>query len=92
MQGRTVSSPETKVHKLATPEEMIRFYGMIMLMENTFGNNTGSIRTHFKMIVQNEGKIPKLGLRRFEILWRNLNPSIVQLNEVANLFHTSSMR
>ena len=37
-------------NKPATVEELINFYGVVIAMENSYGNNTKQIREHFKKI------------------------------------------
>ena len=48
---------------------------MIILMENTYGNDTTNIRDHHKKITKEYGKIKKLGQRRFEELRAAFEPT-----------------
>ena len=48
---------------------------MIILIENTYGNDTTNIRDHHKKITKEYGKIKKLGQRRFEELRAAFEPA-----------------
>jgi hypothetical protein len=61
-------------------------------MENTFGNDTSDIRSHYKKMNTLFGKIPNLGMRRFEQLRSALNPTIEELEELIDILVTISKR
>ena len=73
--------------KLVTVDELIRFYGLTMLVENTYANNTHNMRKHFKSIKQQYGRVKGLGMDRFEQLTHAFNPSIQQIKEITDILH-----
>ena len=68
-------------------EELIRFYGMMIMIESTYGNDTHNIRAHFKQIQEKEGRVAKLGVDRFQALYRAFNASIEELSQLRDLLH-----
>ncbi len=88
--------------KATTIGELIRFYGknlytllrlgIILHMENTFGNDTKDIRSHFKTIVERFGKVKKLGQRRFEELRRAFNPTIAEIIQLTDILMNNSAK
>jgi hypothetical protein len=63
-----------------------------MQIENTFGNSTTDMRTHFKKLCSDFGTINNLGQRRFETLKTAFDPTIAELQMLINLLVTSSKR
>jgi hypothetical protein len=53
-------------YNLTNKEELIRWYGMHMLMESTYGNETTSLRKHHKSIKERFGD-NKIGLLKLKI-------------------------
>ena len=46
--------------------------GIIIQLENSFGNNTKNLNSHYKILRQQQ-KIPNLGIRRFNKIKRAFN-------------------
>lgn len=63
---------------------------MIILMENTYGNDTTNIRDHHKKITKEYGKIKKLGQRRFEELRAAFEPTSEEILELTNILIKNS--
>ncbi len=61
---------------------MQAFYGIFMLMESTYGNNTNHLRKHFVHVKATYGGVPKLGWDRFSALLSALQPSNKELQRV----------
>jgi len=60
-----------KRRKPTSIQELQQFYGIIILMENTYGNNTQDCRTHFFILKKTYENIwPSIGIDRFEALMR----------------------
>ena len=89
--------------KIATSGELIRFYGILIffiikfealwiLIESTYGNNSGTLRKHFAQINQTYGSVKKLGQRRFEQLHSAFSPSIEAFNSLINIFSEAMKR
>jgi hypothetical protein len=68
--------------------ELVRFYGLMVLIENTYGNNTTKLRSHFSMVRESCGGVKNLGMDRFQALWRAFNPSIDELLQIADILHS----
>lgn len=66
--GVSASKPAKFYQREVTVVELIKFYGLIIMMESTYRNDTHDIREHFKKIKQSEGAISKLGIDRFQVL------------------------
>jgi hypothetical protein len=49
-QGKNVISPMEYFNKEVSVVDLDRFYGIIILTENTYGNKTSDIRKHFDLI------------------------------------------
>ena len=57
----------------------------MILIENTFDNDTHDFRTHLKKLKAEYGRIKKMGIRRIEMLKRAFSPTIVELQQLTNL-------
>jgi hypothetical protein len=66
---------------------LIQFYGLVIQIENSFGNDTRNLREHYKSIKLQFGEIRGMGLDRFETLWRALNPSIEEIRQICDILH-----
>jgi hypothetical protein len=60
----------------------------MVLIENTYGNNTIKLRSHFSMVSESCGGVKKLGMDRFQALWRAFNPSIDELRQIVDILHS----
>jgi hypothetical protein len=69
VQGRNSSSPVRSCFREVNVAELVRFYGLMILIENTYGNNTTKLRSHFSMVSESCGGVKKLGMDRFQALW-----------------------
>jgi len=63
-------------------QELVRFYGIILRLENTFGNNTKNMR-HLKQLKEKFGKVKDLGIARFE--------NIVSTNSIIPYFTQATL-
>lgn len=63
-----------------------------MRIENTFGNDSLSLRNHFNMIVSRFGRVSKLGMDRFTNIRRATNPTIDELETLCLLLHKNFAR
>jgi hypothetical protein len=73
--------------KMATMEQSIQFYGLVIQIENSYGNDTRNLREHYKNIKLQFGEIRGMGLDRFETLWRTFNPSIEEIQQICDILH-----
>ena len=89
--------------KIATSAELIWFYGILIffiikfealwiLIESTYGNNSGTLRKHFVQINQTYYSVKKLDQRRFEQLHNVFSPSIEVFNNFINIFSEAMKR
>lgn len=83
---------QAKGPKLTTVVELQKFYARIMQMENTYGNGNVELNEHFKAMKEQFGQIPKLGLKRFKILWEALDPSVEELETIADILSNAAFR
>lgn len=81
------TSPKRNINRDTTVEELKKFYGLNMLMENTYANNTKDIRKHFAKIKSDYGRVPKIGVDRFQSILHCLAPSPVALREICCKLH-----
>ena len=98
-----LSPSKSNPTKATSKKELIQFYGIFfqiilkiigiwILIESTWGNNFKDIRSHYKFIKETYSKISKLGLRRFQTLFSAINPTILEIDAIRNLFATTSQR
>lgn len=80
---------ERKGPKATSVEELLHFYGMQLLFENSYGNEFTHIRDHYHYIKATYGKPKKLGMRRWEILKRAMNPSVEELKLLCDILHSN---
>lgn len=59
-----------------------------MKIENTYGNNTSNLRSHFNQL----DPVHNLGQRRFELLRYALNPTIEELDQIVDILATNSKK
>ena len=59
------------------------------MIENSYGNGSSSLRNHFKEIKEKYGRIKGMGVDRFESIYVALEPSLLQINEITDIFHKS---
>jgi hypothetical protein len=78
--------------RATTIKELQQFYGIMILLENTYGNNNRSLRKHLKSVFDQFGKIKKLGQDRFQLLRLALVPTIDELNSLCDILITNSQR
>jgi hypothetical protein len=67
---------------MATMEQLIQFYGLVIQIENSYGNDTRNLRERIKLRF---GEIRGMGLDRFETLWRAFNPSIEEIQQICEI-------
>jgi len=89
--GTTSAKRQDSRRKCTSVLELKRFYGLWMAVESTHGNNTRSLREHYKLIVDMFGKVPSLGMDRFSTLLSALAPSTDELKTIADLLHETFM-
>lgn len=61
-------------------------------MEDTAGNNNRSIRYHFNHVVKEIGPVNKLGMKRFETLRPNFNPTLQELKKIVDVLMENSCK
>ena len=60
--------------------EVKQLYGIIMAIENTYGNENRNLRTHLNRLKHRyKENYPQIGMERFIFLRNNLNPTKEQL-------------
>ena len=79
--------------KEVTAEEAIRFYGLLMMIESSYGNNTANLRAHFSA-VKSEFEEPEkiMGIDRFTILRGAFYGSSDFLKKVCDEFHLATTK
>jgi hypothetical protein len=78
-------------HKEVTFQELIQFYGILMVMEDTYGNSTKDIREHFQEIKSKLQVLP-FGVNRFLAIFQALDPSIEVLKEICSILEDANYR
>ncbi len=78
------------IYKEITIDELIRWYGMWMMIESTYGNNTSDLRSHFKQIKTTENV--QMGFDRFQAIYHSLQPSLNDFEIIVDLLHTAFMK
>lgn len=86
-------------------EKILRFYGNVFVffflkltgnsglmirIENTYGNDTRSMRDHLKSLKARHGPVKALGSKNFEFLLQCFNPSIEQIKALIDILVTNS--
>ena len=66
--------------------------GIIIFLENTYGNDIRSLRKHFKKFVNQNGPMKKLGLRRFELLRNCFDPPKEILKQLTDILVEESQK
>jgi hypothetical protein len=85
-QGDTSDTVRDMRRKDTTPGELLRFYGIQMAIENTYGNNTKSLRSHFAALKRDLGALfPRMGIDRFSTLMSAFAPSSEELKQISQL-------
>ena len=90
--GKSSATRDYSRSKLTTREELLRFYGLFLIIGNTYGNSVKDLRKHLQKIKETEGKVKGLGQDRFVALWGSFNPSITEIDNIVDILHASSMR
>lgn len=70
--------------------EMMQVYGIKILLENTFANDTKNLRIHWNKL-KKEYQLP-LSWSRFEILYHSISPTIDDLEIIQNELKNSFQR
>lgn len=83
----SVSLPWRK--KECSITEIIHFYVIIILMENTFGNFSRSLHKHYSSLKKTYDMSPGLGKNQFQTLYHAFIPSIEQIIAITDLLHVS---
>lgn len=68
-----------------TCDEVRHWYAMQMALENTYGNSNKSLPAHIKAVKQHYGRVPRLGVGRFQILSAACCPTVKDLKKLAAL-------
>jgi hypothetical protein len=68
-------------------QDIIRFYGRILLVENTWGNNVRDMRVHLKYLNEHYGKVKGLGINRFCQLIPALDPELSDIETLVLLLN-----
>jgi hypothetical protein len=72
--------------------ELMQFYGILMLIENTWGNGSGNFRNHLKLVQAEFGHVHGLGIDCFEYLYQSFEPSIEELVAIVDCLHNAFQR
>lgn len=64
---------------------LLTWLALLMITENSYGNNTGSLRNNFKKVKEQGYFVHGLGLSRFEKLRVALHPSITEIRELIDI-------
>ena len=76
-----------------TGEEVLRFYGLLMMLESTWGNDTGNLKAHFAKIKNQLGSDYKImGLNRFTMLKSSFYGSSLFLKKVSDVFRENTTK
>lgn len=76
--------------KIVTASEAKRFYGILLLVESTWGNNTPVLRDHFKQVKRSLGKKFQMGVNRFGVLRTSFYVSNTDLLWLADNWHLAA--
>ena len=71
--------------------ELLSFYGIMMAMENTWGNDVKNMRAHFASVKQRYRAVKKLGWDRFSALLSACTPSFEQLRQICALLNSTAI-
>jgi hypothetical protein len=83
--GSSLSTKQQWSRHSTTVDEVIHFYGVTILLENTYGNDKRDLRKHLKDIYQKFGSIRGLDMDRYTTLRSAFNPSIDEILEICSL-------
>lgn len=75
-----------------TSAEMMRFYGMIMMLENRITRTVHSIRGVLKKVREEEQSLSLLGLHRFEMIMRCLIPTTEEFLQLFSVMREANRR
>jgi hypothetical protein len=78
--------------KPTSAEELIRFYGIIVALESSYGNSMRNLKKHFASIKSTYGNVPRLGQGRFSALLSAFAPSIEEIKNITNILHENFER
>ena len=72
-------------------KELLQFYGLVLAVENTYGNDSKHLRAHFSAVKVKYGKVQKLGYDRYSAIVASFIPSILDLQQVAKLLNECAL-
>jgi hypothetical protein len=87
--GSLLSTKQQFSRHPTTVDEVIRFYGLNILLENTYENDKRDLRKLLKDIYQKFGSIRGLGMDRYTTLRSAFNPSIDEILAICSLLRTT---
>jgi hypothetical protein len=83
--GSTVSSQLKSRNRVAALNDVIHFYAITMMIENTWGNNKRNLKKHFRDISEKYGSVTEMCLDRYLSLRSAFNPSIQEILDICGL-------
>jgi hypothetical protein len=90
--GDTVDRKRDPRRRDTSAGELLRFYGIQMAIENTYGNNSHSMREHFASLKKDMGHwFPQMGIDRFQALMSAFAPSPEELKQISCLLRERFM-
>jgi hypothetical protein len=84
------SKPRNWTYKPVEVPELLRFYGALVLLEATYGNNTRDLKKHFAVIKKSIGGSFTMGVDRFGALKRAFYVSSEQLQLFAEEINSAA--
>jgi len=78
-----------RIGKLVDVEELMKFYGTMILVESTWGNDNTKIGDHLKSINSQYGSVKGLGVDRFCAIRRNFYPTLCNASGIRSMLPTS---
>lgn len=85
-ENNTSNTPQDSRRRDTNMGELLRFYGIQMAMENTYGNNTKRQRQHFAQLKRDLGPLfPQMGIDRYSALMSAFTPTPEELKEIADM-------
>lgn len=70
----------------------LQFYGVFILMENTFGNTVRDVRDHYRSLKKEYGPFKNLGMNRFQSILSSFFCPSSTLSKVCELLRSSSQK
>lgn len=76
--------------RVVTTDEVLQFYGYIVLIENTYGNNTAVLKDHFSDLKQHKPLVHAMSWERFRALKTAFYGPDELIREICLQFHAAT--